>query len=283
MKIKNPKVLILVLCSRNYLSFISSKKQKKIWNKTSKTFQIYHFVGREYQTQREIDYISQNQYKYLEIETNDNYDNIAQKTLLAFDKIFSSHEFDYVFRTNTSSFIDLRKFETYILKNTDSLDYAGSVLKAEEGDLIASGAGFFLSRKNIQTILDNRQYFDTSLPDDVAIARLLKKFNIDPTNLIRKDLKSIPNPKEVYGSEHFHYRCRLDPQYHRILEPLLMNYLNKASKQNDYKSFIYFYYLKTIFYISNRKIIFQFIQKYYSYKFYGEIKIKNFLLYKKNN
>ena len=201
--------------------------------------------------------------------------------MLAFDKIFSSHEFDYVFRTNTSSFIDLRKFETYILKNTDSLDYAGSVLKAEEGDLIASGAGFFLSRKNIQTILDNRQYFDTSLPDDVAIARLLKKFNIKPTNLIRKDLKSIPNPKEVYGSEHFHYRCRLDPQYHRILEPLLMNYLNKASKQNDYKSFIYFYYLKTIFYISNRKIIFQFIQKYYSYKFYGEIKIKNFLLYKK--
>ena len=283
MKIKNPKVLILVLCSRNYLSFISSKKQKKIWKKTSKTFQIYHFVGREYQTQREIDYISQNQYKYLEIETNDNYDNIAQKTLLAFDKIFSSHEFDYVFRTNTSSFIDLRKFETYILKNTDSLDYAGSVLKAEEGDLIASGAGFFLSRKNIQTILDNRQYFDVSLPDDVAIARLLKKFNINPTNLIRKDLKSIPNPKEVYGSEHFHYRCRLDPQYHRILEPLLMNYLNKASKQNDYKSFIYFYYLKTIFYISNRKIIFQFIQKYYSYKFYGEIKIKNFLLYKKNN
>ena len=283
MKIKNPKVLILVLCSRNYLSSISSKKQKKIWNKTSKTFQIYHFVGREYQTQREIDYISQNQYKYLEIETNDNYDNIAQKTLLAFDKIFSSHEFDYVFRTNTSSFIDLRKFETYILKNTDSLNYAGSVLKAEEGDLIASGAGFFLSRKNIQTILDNRQYFDTSLPDDVAIARLLKKFNIKPTNLIRKDLKSIPNPKEVYGSEHFHYRCRLDPQYHRILEPLLMNYLNKASKQNDYKSFIYFYYLKTIFYISNRKIIFQFIQKYYSYKFYGEIKIKNFLLYKKNN
>ena len=283
MKIKNPKVLILVLCSRNYLSFISSKKQKKIWNKTSKIFQIYHFVGREYQTQREIDYISQSQYKYLEIETNDNYDNIAQKTLLAFDKISLSHKFDYVFRTNTSSFIDLKKFETYILKNTDSLDYAGSVLRAEEGDLIASGAGFFLSRKNIEIILDNRQYFDVSLPDDVAISRLLKKFNINPTNVIRKDLKSIPNPKEVYDSEHFHYRCRLDPQYHRILEPLLMNYLNKASEQNDYKSYIHFYFLKTIFYISNRKIIFQFIQKYYSYKFYGEIKIKNFLLYKKNN
>ena len=100
-------------------------------------------MGKEYQFEREIDYISQNQYKYLEIETNDNYENIAQKTLLAFDKISSSHEFDYVFRTNTSSFIDLKKFRSFILKNTDSLDYAGSVLKAIEGDLIASGAGFF--------------------------------------------------------------------------------------------------------------------------------------------
>ena len=68
---------------------------------------------------------------------------ILLKNFVSFDEIFSSHEFDYVFRTNTSSFIDLRKFETYILKNTDSLDYAGSVLKAEEGDLIGQVQDFF--------------------------------------------------------------------------------------------------------------------------------------------
>ena len=264
------------------LSYISSKKQKKIWNKKSENFQIHHFVGKECQSQREVDYISHSQYEYLEIDTNDNYENIAQKTLLAFDKISSNHEFDYVFRTNTSSFIDLKKFENFILKNTDSLDYTGSILKVMEGDVIASGAGFFLSKENIQIILDNRKYFDVSLPDDVAIARLLNKFDIKPKSSIRKDLKSIPNPKEIFNSEHFHYRCRLDPQYHRILEPLLMNYLNKASEENNLKSLIYFYYLKTVFHISNIKIIFQFIQKYYSYKFYGEIYIKNFLLYKKN-
>ena len=282
MENKNPKVLILVLCSRNYLSYISSKKQKKIWNKKFENLQVHHFVGKENQSEREVDYISNNQYKYLEINTSDNYENIAQKTLLAFEKISTLYKFDYVFRTNTSSFIDLKKFENYIIKNTDSLDYTGSILKAIEGDLIASGAGFFLSRENIQIILDNRKYFDTSLPDDVAIARLLNKFNIKPKNLIRRDLKSIPDPKEILDSKHFHYRCRLDPQYHRILEPLLMNYLDKASEDKKLKSFIYFYFLKNIFYISNIKIIYQFIQKYYSYKFYGEISIKNYLLYKKN-
>lgn len=281
-EINKPKILILVLCSRNYLSFISSKKQKKIWNKKSENFQIYHFVGEEYHSQREVDYISHSPYEYLEIETNDNYENIAQKTLLAFDKISSIYDFDYVFRTNTSSFIDLKKFEDFISKNIDSLDYTGSILNASEGDVIASGAGFFLSRKNIQIILDNRKYYDFSLPDDVAIARLLNKFDIKPKNLIRKDVRSIPSPKEVFHSIHFHYRCRLDPHYHRILEPMLMNYLDKVSEKNTLKLLIYFYFLKTIFYISNIKIIFQLIQKYYSYKFYGEISIKNFLLFKKN-
>ena len=35
---KNPKVLVLVLCSRNYLSFLSSKVQKKIWKEDLKKF-----------------------------------------------------------------------------------------------------------------------------------------------------------------------------------------------------------------------------------------------------
>ena len=52
------------------------------------------------------------------------------------------------------------------------------VLDVEEGDTIASGAGFFLSRKNVELILTNSDKFDTSLPDDVAIARLLKNLNL---------------------------------------------------------------------------------------------------------
>jgi hypothetical protein len=35
---KNPKVLVLVLCSRNYLSFLSSKVQKKNMERRFKKF-----------------------------------------------------------------------------------------------------------------------------------------------------------------------------------------------------------------------------------------------------
>ena len=76
---KNPKVLVLVLCSRNYLSFLSSKVQKKIWKEHLKDFQIIHFIGQKYRDQRELDYVGDKDSEYLVVDTNDDYYNIAKK------------------------------------------------------------------------------------------------------------------------------------------------------------------------------------------------------------
>ena len=280
----NPKVLTLVLCSRNYLSFISSKAQQKIWKKYENNFNINHFIGHPYSSEREVDYVSVRKDNYLVLNTDDGYPNLAKKTLLAFDWAVSNFKFDYLFRTNTSSFIDFKKLHQFTENNRNNLDYGGVVLDVEEGDTIASGAGFFLSRKNVELILTNSDKFDTSLPDDVAIARLLKNFEISPSNLIRKDLKKVPRPDSVYQSNHFHYRCRLDPQYHRILEPQLMKYLNRVSEKKGMVSLLYYYFLIIIFKISNIKFIYKIIQKFYSYKYYGEIYVGGKLMFsiKKN-
>jgi len=279
----NPKILILVLCSRNYLSFISSKAQQKIWKNYTELFNIEHFIGHSYNSEREVDHVSAKKGNYLVLNTDDSYKNLATKTLLAFDWAVSNLDFDYVFRTNTSSFVDYKKLQQFVKRNQNNLDYSGVVLDVMEGDTIASGAGFFLSRKNVELLLENREIFDTFLPDDVAIARLLKNFGISPSNLIRKNLKSVPKPSSVYQSEHFHYRCRLDPQYHRILEPLLMKYLNRVSEKKGIVSLIYYCFLVTIFRISNIKIVYKIIQKFYSYKFYGEINLGDKLIFSKKN
>lgn len=278
----NPKILILVLCSRNYISFISSLTQQKIWKKYTNVFNINHFIGSRYNSEREVDYITTKEENYLVLNTDDSYQNLAKKTLLAFEWAVSNLEFDYVFRTNTSSYVDYKKLHQFV-KNNQNLEYSGVVLDAEEGDTIASGAGFFLSKKNIELILENRKEFDNSLPDDVAIARILKKFNISPTNLIRKNLKSVPKPSSVYESYHFHYRCRLDPQFHRILEPLLMRYLSRVSEKKGTISLLYYFFLVTIFKISNFKVFYKVIQKFYSYKFYGEINFRDKIIYSKKN
>ena len=47
-------------------------------------------------------------------------------------------------------------------------------------------------KKNVELILNNKEKFDVTLPDDVD-ARLGKKFEILPSSLIRKDLKKFLN------------------------------------------------------------------------------------------
>ncbi len=276
------KILILVLCSRNYLSKISSRAQQSIWRPYISKLNIVHFVGDENPTSREVNYISENSKKYLVVNTNDNYANLAKKTLLAFEKIYEDYEFDYIFRTNTSSYINIEKFEKYIKSNPEKLDYSGVTLKAVEGDNIASGAGIFLSRSNIKRLIDSKTQYDFTLPDDVAIARTLRSFKIYPQNINRKDLKDVPTPASVYNSKEFHYRCRLDPQYHRILEPKLMKYLQRASSTKGMGVYLNYLLLKSIFLLSNKIIIKKLIQKYYSFNFYGELQIGNKFLYNKN-
>ena len=244
-------------------------------------FNILHFIGHPYSSEREVDFVSAQKDNYLVLNTDDGYPNLAKKTLLAFDWAISNLEFDYLFRTNTSSFVDFKKLHKFSKSNHTNLEYSGVVLDVVEGDTIASGAGFFLSKKNVELILNNKEKFDATLPDDVAIARLLKKFEILPSSLIRKDLKNVPKPNSVYQSDHFHYRCRLDPQYHRILEPQLLKYLNRVSEKKGIVSLIYYCFLVTIFKISNIKIVYKIVQKFYSYKFYGEIYLGDKLIFSK--
>ncbi len=287
----SPKVLILVVCSRNYLSYVASKTQKKIW-KNNNNFKIVHYTGDNNLDFKELDYIGNNSNEYLYVNASNDYKNIALKTLLAFEEVYKHFEFDYIFRTNTSSFINLRKLKTYIDENKKHLDFSGIVIDTKQKIKIASGAGFFISRKNIELILNNKNKFDTNFPDDVAVAKFLKEYNILPKNTIRKDLNETITPKDLIkvlkpkgllDSDHFHYRCRLDPHFHRILEPLLFKYMNLVFKLNS-KNLINILYggIFITFKLSNLKYLRKIIQKYYSFKFYGEIQFRNFLLYSKN-
>lgn len=278
---KNKKILILVLCSRNYLSKISSSMQKKIWEPYFSSYRVIHFVGKAQTNNREVNYIDDDSNDYLILDTDDRYFNLAEKTIIAFEEVFKNYDFDYVFRTNTSSYINFKKFEEYINNPKNNLDYSGLKLQAIEGDEIASGAGFFISRKNIKLIIDNKKDFNTSLPDDVAIARLLGNHNILPKDLIRRDLKNIPKPQGAFRSSHFHYRCRLDPNYHRILEPYLMKYLEMATNKNSLLVYLSYFKIIFIFRFCSNILIKKIIQKYYSLKFYGELSIGKRILYER--
>lgn len=232
--------------------------------------------------EKEIPYLSHEDPGYLAVESDDKYSDIALKTLLAFEEIYDKYDFDFVFRTNTSSYLNFEKFQKYVSANSNDLDYSGVQLHTKSGDNIASGAGFFISKQNIEILLNNKKQFDTKLADDVAVARCLAKNNIFPTSLPREDLKNVPSVHKVTNSNIFHYRCRLDPQFPRILEPLLFKYLSYVSTNNrSVFNYLYYLYAVIIFQISNLKFIRKIIQKFYSYKFYGLFQIGEKIIYSK--
>ena len=58
------------------------KAQQKIWDKYVNDFNFLHFIGDPYSSEREVDYVSAQNDKYLVLNTNDGYPNLAKKLFL---------------------------------------------------------------------------------------------------------------------------------------------------------------------------------------------------------
>jgi hypothetical protein len=124
------------------------------------------------------------------------------KTLKAFDLI-KNFDFDFVFRTNSSSYVDKKKLINFIADKSKHNHYSG-FLGEHNGIIFASGSGFFISKDLINLVLDNSDIWNHELIDDVAIADILKKHKISPTENPRFDVHSLNNLPNNY----FHYRLK---------------------------------------------------------------------------
>jgi hypothetical protein len=141
----------------------------------------------------------------------DLYSLIGAKTLDAFDFSVQNFEFDYIYRTNVSSYLDLRRLRQFIGDKPKNNFYAG-LRGNHRGIDFASGCGYFISRDLVLKVLRNKDLWDHNLIDDVAIGKLLiRDLNVDLHEIERIDLHSvdldsrqiIENPLNV-----FHYRCK---------------------------------------------------------------------------
>ena len=148
--------------------------------------------------------------------------NIGKKTIYAIgEKLqkFESEPFDYVFRTNVSSYVDTFLLVDFLTKVGSELDiwYGGVVVyDPPSNTTFASGCGFLLSHKCCQLICDNYMDLDFSLIDDVMIGKFLAAKGISIVPLPRVDIQDaclgivIP---DAYVNNHqlprvFHYRVK---------------------------------------------------------------------------
>lgn len=141
---------------------------------------------------------------------------ILKKTINAFIEIQKKYKYNYVLRTNISSFFIIDNLLKIKKKLKPINLYSGFL--GDYGDFqFVSGAGIWLSSDIIDIIINNNNNLNYTLPDDIAIALLLKSYH--KKNLERFDIiysnqfenKDIENVfQNIIKSKHYHIRIKHD-------------------------------------------------------------------------
>lgn len=145
----------------------------------------------------------------------ESYKNIGHKTVDAFKYVQDHYDFDFIFRTNTSSYVDQINLVKHLSQYDPNKDlYSGVKCVPPPKDkrpVFASGCGYSLSRTTVSKILEDRGSWNHEVIDDNALAWLMIKHGIPVTNAHRFDMTN-PKTWEKFGflaaSRNFHVRCK---------------------------------------------------------------------------
>ncbi len=144
-----------------------------------------------------------------EIYTTDieNY-KCTEKMVSAFNLV-KDFDFDYIVRTNSSSYLDKELFYEF-LSNKPKNNFYGGIIGNHNGIPFASGALFVMSRDIFNLVIENSDMIDRSLIDDVSIGHLLQKFNVYPNGaeFTRYDIPDHGNLTNPNSINFFHYRLK---------------------------------------------------------------------------
>lgn len=138
---------------------------------------------------------------------------VLDKTIKAIEYCINNFKFDYLLRTNMSSFIILNKLHSYCLNN--SIDCGGHISFCNKdpqfvnGRQFISGSGILLSNNACKYLIENKNIINYKIDDDVEISSVLKE-KYDFSYIKRNDkIINIPFDKEtVINSDVYHYRCK---------------------------------------------------------------------------
>ena len=83
--------------------------------------------------------------------------NIGHKTLDAFKYCINNIEFDYIYRTKLSSYIDQTELYNHVCELPTTNIYKGAV-GVYNGIKFASGSGYLISKDLVEYVIHNEQY-----------------------------------------------------------------------------------------------------------------------------
>lgn len=226
-----------MLSSNTYPSLRNEKTIKKTWFKdiVDDVEVIFYKAGKENKLSG----------KELKLNVGTKTSDIGLKTIEAFEWSLNNLKFDYLLRTNTSSYINIQNLVDYVNSNfsKDKFLYHGLEMKlkdrrTEKETNFISGSGILFNLNTIKLIVKNKSEVDYKERDDVAIGRLLKEYKVNPTSGFRYDIKGNIYKQHI-DKNFYHYRCRIDNHYGypRFMERYVLKELHNIMKQRKVTKF----------------------------------------------
>jgi hypothetical protein len=178
------------------------------------------------------------------VPASDAYWDVGPKTIAFFDYALAELDFDLVFRTNCSTYVDLPNLRAWALQHARlERFYAGPIVTltpaqvamvrrrgtaetppaaSERGCTHAAGMGYFLSRDLVQRAVDLRGRWDHSFVDDHALGLVLAAEGFSPEEVPRVVLQTPWAPSSIDTSA-FLFRCRTPSSWRRGDIDLMLN------------------------------------------------------------
>lgn len=232
------KILILVANSNQYPSNTIVPFLKRTWGKDNRVQVIFYQGG-----SNEIKYKD----NVLKLDVPSSQEFVNQKGLKAFEWILENIKFDVVYRCTTTSYLNIDNLINFV-KNKSLIDfYCGKTHYYPHDKSLShtrvkfvSGAGCFFSKDVLQKLIENKNKYDFSLNDDVAIGKLLHNelgIQIHP-GTYQDFLYGYPFTKDI-NFDYYHYRFKLGNtslklHYPRFLEVLILISLHIKTQGKKY-------------------------------------------------
>lgn len=139
---------------------------------------------------------------------------IGLKTIEAFKYVVENYDFDFLFRTNTSSYVDANALLEHLSSQPKEGLYAGVIDHVFRTKEFASGAGILMSRDVVKRVCEKESDWKHGLADDVALAEIVKSLDgprVHLTESSRLDVLTLEKAKNLGIREiqdNFHFRCK---------------------------------------------------------------------------
>jgi hypothetical protein len=149
------------------------------------------------------------------------------KTIKSIEYCLQNFEFDFIFRTNMSSVLDLNKLYNLLNNNIQCAGVIGDC----KGQKFVSGAGILMRKDICQKLIQTKNSLNYNILDDVSIGRFLTSNNINLIPLTRFEAYNYENNISMLKKEninnYYHFRCKCENNSNKTIElmDLIIKYI----------------------------------------------------------